>query len=136
MTIRLLLLSLLSLAACDRSESFGDEAGEAVEAIRDGRPMDEVGEEAGEAARALTERRSKLNRELDKIERWFEARADELGDAEPTREFEDAVNDLGRRIDQAGQDVADATEDSVDDVEAELRQLRRDTKDLFDGDDR
>ena len=63
-TIALILIPMTALVACDVTESPGEEAREAVEAIGDGEPLEEVGREAGQIGDAVKQDVEEATEEL------------------------------------------------------------------------
>jgi len=129
------LITIGGLAACDLNESPAEEAEEAVEAVRDGKSMDKVGNQVEDIGQAMTERRTKLEKRLAKVDAWFEERANELeaSGEDADEQLEASMKDLGDRIEKLqtkladqSQEIGDDVSREVDSLEAEIQEMSRD----------
>lgn len=115
MSIRaLILLTLIPLAACERQESFREEAREAGNALDDG--WDAATEEAGEAVQAIGRNRTPAQKAID----------------ERVRAIEGWIERHGQALDDAGDAAADATRKTAEQIQADLAGVQADLDHLAD----
>ena len=124
MTRTLLTLTALFplwLSGCDLNEGPGEEIGETVDAIREGKSLDEIGDQADD----VFQRRSSLEKRLDAVGDWLEARRKALADG--TEELGDnagqALDDIEQRMDKASKDLKDSGESVGEDIEQAIDDL-------------
>lgn len=124
-----IIVGMFLLTGCDVDEGPKEEAREALEAIKKGKPLEEVGAEIGDVAKSIGRR---VDRKLRSAETWVDKRIAEL-----ERDGKSAGSDLdkelralrkrikraSRDLEQAGEGAADDFQATLDEIEAEIERL-------------
>lgn len=119
------LTALCMTLACDLNEGPGEEAEEAVNAVQDGKSLDQIGDQVEDVGQAVTQPRSKLERRLADIDAWLDERHQELKATgeQASDDVQNALDDLGRRAEALRTKLADQTAALGDDIERELAEI-------------
>lgn len=132
---RYFLFCTLALVGCDVDEGPKEEAREAVEAVRDGAPLEKVGEEVGDAADSTMK---DLERRVTDAGAWVDARTAEIeaGGREVSEDLKERLDKLGKRVKEAQKDIQEASKDAGENLEQTIQDIEAEMKALFDdGDD-
>jgi ElaB/YqjD/DUF883 family membrane-anchored ribosome-binding protein len=113
--------SAATVGACDRNEGFDGEAEEAWEAMKQGRPADEVAEEVDEATRNLTSPKSDLSDRLDDVEDWLTER--KHAGQQGLEEIEADLKKTRARLEEGGAEVGEDVEKAIDELDDAIARI-------------